>query len=114
MNVSRYLLALVFAGAALLTAGCNTHTRVARHVPPPPQMSQDHVAAIARANGFRDGRKEGRYDAQHARTPEPRRDHMYRSYPGWNPEMGAQGVYRDIYQEAFVRGYQEAYGRRTN
>ena len=34
---------------------------------------------------------------------------MFKSYPGWTPEMGARGIYRDFYQNAFLQGYDRGY-----
>lgn len=112
MNVFSKAMVLSVAGCAALMAGCGGHPRRTVVYGAPPQVSADRVARIAGENGFRDGRQAGRFDAEHNRRPDPRRASQYRAYPGWAADMGDRGVYRDFYQAAFVRGYQEAYGHR--
>lgn len=113
MKIPRSLLVFSFAATAFLTTGCDDRRHVARVPPPPPPpmagVHDDRVARIAGENGMRDGREAGRRDAEARRPYEPRRNPMFKSYPGWTPEMGARGIYRDFYQNAFLQGYDRGY-----
>lgn len=114
MKIMRSFLALSFAATVFLTTGCNDRRHVVRVPPPPPPPPMnlphdDRVARIAGENGMRDGRAAGRRDAETRRPYEPRKNPLFRDYPGWTPEMGARGIYRDFYQNAFLQGYDRGY-----
>ena len=64
----------------------------------------------AYAKGYQEGSEEGRNDARHRRSFEPRRHDEFRDADdGYNRRDGDWEEYRDSYRRGFLAGYQQAF-----
>lgn len=71
------------------------------------------VAERAAQNGYYAGYQRGLYDAQRRNRPNPQGHGAWQfALDGFDPEWGSASTYRAAYRDAFVRGYDDAFGRR--
>jgi hypothetical protein len=98
-----------FAAACLLITGCVSHpyyAPAATYASPPPLIERaDH-------QGFRAGSEDGARDAYNGFGHHPERDRKFHDTPGYDPAFGPYGPYRDAFQSAYLRGYDQAFYRR--
>ncbi len=65
-------------------------------------------------NGYYAGYQRGLYDAQRRNRANPQGHGAYQfALDGFDPEWGSASTYRSSYREYFVRGYEDAFGRRN-
>ena len=111
------LLARVLLGGCALTltvlvAGCANHNHyyyAQTPPPPPPAWASNALVQQANGNGFRDGRSDGERDVLARYRYSPHADQKFRVTPGYNERFGPFDLYRDTYQEAYVRGYDNGF-----
>ncbi len=115
MSVANRSLAVLIPFAVLALAGCESRPRyyaAAPPPPPPPYVSQrSPIVQMANSNGFRDGRADGERDLLSGAGFHPRRDQRFRLAPGYDERTGPFDLYRDQYQEAYLRGYGNGFRR---
>ena len=60
--------------------------------------------------GYQDGLAAGRYDQMKGKQFKPEDHDLYKSGThGWEPSLGTKEQFKQLYREAFVRGYQEGF-----
>jgi hypothetical protein len=75
---------------------------------PAPQGSQD----LAYDMGYRDGLFIGEHDARDGRPFRPDKNHLYNDAGhGYMKAYGERAAYRETYRQAFLKGYQDGYGK---
>jgi hypothetical protein len=80
--------------------------------PPPPQAQMPPLVQLADHNGFLTGRSDGARDANNGFAYAPRSSRAYHDTPGYDPQLGPFGAYRNAFRDAYLRGYDEGYHRR--
>jgi len=76
-------------------------------------LSQQEVAQRGAQSGYYAGLQRGQYDAYQRNSPNPQGHGAYQfGFDGYDREWGSASTYQQSYRSAFVRGYQEGYGRR--
>ncbi len=109
MRPNRIMLALA---STLLLAGLGC----AHNYPPPPPPSPPSVAPpliqLAERNGFETGRSDGARDSANGEPFHARATRAYHDTPGYDPQLGPFGPYRDAFRNAYLRGYDRGYYRR--
>ena len=105
---------LLLPVAALLIAGCSSNHYYAPAPPPPPYgyRGQPQQIDMAERQGFRAGVDDGTRDAYAGKKFRPEHDRKFHEPPGYDPQMGPYGVYRDAFRNGYVHGYANGYGRR--
>lgn len=108
--MSSRLLHICFVSAALLlTAGCAHRTYYGYAPPPPPYAGQPPLIQAAERNGFQTGRADGANDAFGGRRFRAERTRAFRDTPGYDPNFGPFGPYRDAFRRAYLQGYQQGF-----
>ena len=112
MKDVRLSLLLLTAGA-LLTAGCSSNRYYAATPPPPPYAFRGQAQQIdfAEHQGFRAGVDDGARDAYAGHKFKPEHDRKFHDTPGYDPQMGPYGPYRDACRNGYVHGYANGYRR---
>ncbi|MBB5338886.1 hypothetical protein [Tunturiibacter gelidoferens] len=113
MKLSYFALPVVTA-ACLLTAGCASHTAYYAPPPPPPPAGYTSVPPlIARADqvGFRSGNEDGARDSYNGFGYHPQHDRKFHTTPGYDSALGPFEPYRDAFQRAYLRGYDQGFHR---
>jgi hypothetical protein len=106
----KYKSVLVALASTLLFAGlgCAHH-----YGPPPPPIAQaPPLVQLADRNGFETGRSDGARDSANGVPFMARRTRAYHDTPGYDPQLGPFGAYRDAFRNAYLRGYDRGYYRR--
>lgn len=107
------ILALPAVVTALTLTGCSHTTYVAAPPPPPPAFQgPPPLVEVAERNGLADGRQIGAADAYAGRAYAPRHTRAFHDTPGYRPDLGPIGPYRNAYRNAFERGYNQGFYRR--
>jgi hypothetical protein len=69
----------------------------------------------AHLNGFRDGLARGRADRRDRERENAQRSREYkRATNGYDRRLGNKNTYKQVYREAFLQGYKQAYTRIPN
>ncbi len=106
-------IALPFIAAATLFAtGCASRPYYAPGPPSPPYGGVSPLIQRAQSEGFRAGTNDGARDAHSGFGYRPKRDRKFHDTPGYNPAMGPFGPYRDIFRNAYLRGYNSGFYHR--
>ena len=109
------LKAFVLTGAAFLLllagTGC-AHPYYPPPPPPPPGAQIPPLLQLADRNGFDSGRADGERDAAAGYPFGARRTRAYRETPGYDPQLGPLGPYRNAFRNAYLRGYDRGFYRR--
>lgn len=109
-KLTRYLPALLLAGAAISTTAC-ADTIYASGYPRGGVYTRD-LERRAYDNGFREGLEEGQNDARRNRDFSPQRHSEFRDADqGYHRDYGDREFYRRNYRQGFQTGYAEAYNR---
>jgi hypothetical protein len=95
----------------LMAAGC-AHNDYYVAPAPPPIAQVPPLVQLADRNGFVTGRSDGARDAGNGFAFDPRRTRGYHDTPGYDPQLGPFGAYRNAFRAAYLRGYGEGYHRR--
>lgn len=67
---------------------------------------------IARERGFQDGLRTGESDSQRGQSFNPQRSHYYKNATeGYDRYYGNREAYKQVYRDAFVRGYEDGFRR---
>jgi hypothetical protein len=107
--------AAVAVFALLATTACGTIYAQGRGYPNYPSgrggvYRGERAVDIAYQRGFDDGYQRGRDAARDGDRFDPRRERWYRSGDrGYNSRWGSRNQYRQIYRDAFTRGYEQGY-----
>ena len=104
-------LVLVAASSLFLFAGLGCAPRYVTPPPPPPGAQLPPLLQLADRNGFETGRSDGAHAVESGIAPSPRRTRAYHDTPGYDPQLGPFGAYRDAFRNAYLRGYQRGYNR---
>ena len=112
MKLSHLALPVV-AATCLFTAGCASHTAYYAPPPPPPPgySSVPPLIASADREGFRSGTEDGARDAYNGVGYHPRHDRKFHATPGYNSALGPYEPYRNAFQRAYMRGYDQGFHR---
>jgi hypothetical protein len=111
MNCKRLLL-LTTSSLVLFTLGCAHDNYYPPNGPPPPIAQVPPLVQVADRNGFQTGRSDGQRDAANGYPFEARRTRAYHETPGYDPNLGPLGAYRNAFRNAYLRGYDAGYNRR--
>jgi len=104
-------LVLVAASSLFLFAGLGCAPRYVTPPPPPPGAQLPPLLQLADRNGFETGRSDGAHAVESGIPPSPRRTRAYHDTPGYDPQLGPFGAYRDAFRNAYLRGYDKGYRR---
>jgi hypothetical protein len=67
---------------------------------------------VARDRGFQDGLSTGQSDAERGQSFNPQRSHYYKNATeGYDRYYGNKDAYKQVYRDAFVRGYEDGFRR---
>ncbi len=110
LRFSRYAFASLLASVCAL-AGCGNHNHNYAQTPPPPPPPWAGNALVQQAsgNGFRDGHSDGERDVLAGYRYNARADQKFRVTPGYSERLGPYDLYRDTYQDAYLRGYDNGF-----
>jgi hypothetical protein len=112
MKLSLFALPVV-AAACIFTAGCAPHPYYGPPPPPPPPgYAVPPLIARAQSEGFRIGSSNGARDAYNGYGRHPQHDPAFHRTPGYDPNLGPYGPYRDAFRSAYLRGYDQSFYRR--
>jgi hypothetical protein len=111
MRANRLLLAAALSLPMLAGTGCAHNNYYSSAPPPPPQAQVPPLIQLAERNGFATGRSDGSRDASSGFPFAPRRTRAYHDTPGYDPQLGPFGAYRDAFRDAYMRGYGQGYQR---
>jgi len=104
-------LVLVAASSLLLFAGLGCAPRYAPPPPPPPGAQLPPLLQLADHNGFDTGRADGARDVEQGVPYSPRRTRAFHDTPGYDPQLGPFGPYRNAFRNSYLRGYDRGYHR---
>ncbi len=100
--------AALLCSALLFTAlGC--HSTYAPPPPPPPYAQVPPLVQLADRNGFETGRADGARDVESGFAYAPRHTRAFHDCPGYDPQLGPFGPYRDAFRNAYLRGYDRGF-----
>jgi hypothetical protein len=112
---------LKFSFAAIATAGVAflfavnanaQYGRSDRRVIRAERVESRNIARIAEAQGYGDGLREGAKSIRRRKSYNPYGAGKYRKGTnGYQSRLGSKSTYKRFYQQAFVRGYNQAYDR---
>jgi hypothetical protein len=105
---ARLALLSMISATALLMAGCAPHYY---GPPPPPPPGVSSLIVRADHEGFRAGRDDGARDAYYRTGYHPQRDRAYHDTPGYEPELGPYGPYREAFRRSYLQGYDQGFHR---
>lgn len=76
------------------------------------RLESRNIVRIAEAQGYSDGLREGADAVRQRKRYNPYGEAKYRKgTSGYQSRLGSKSTYKRFYQQAFVRGYNEAYYR---
>ena len=110
---SKKLIATAGLALVLAATGCASHPHyyAAPFQPPPPPGYRERppLVELAQRNGHFAGRDDGSRDAYRGSAYRPEHDRNFKATPGYDSSLGPFEVYRQSYQEAYLRGYDEGF-----
>lgn len=105
---------IVLAGFALLLApeANAQYRRNDRRVIRAERIESSNTVRIAEAQGYNDGLREGANAIRNRKRYNPYGEGKYKKGTnGYQSRFGNKATYKRVYQQSFVRGYNEAYYR---
>jgi len=88
----------------------NAKTRAADAAAVPPAANLSPGDQQAKQFGYQDGLAAGRHDALKGDKFQPEHHDLYKNgLHGWTPSLGAKDQFKQLYREAFVKGYEEGF-----
>ena len=105
-------LVLAAASSIFLFAGLGCAHNYPPPPPPPPPVAQvPPLVQLAEHNGFETGRADGARDVESGIPYHARQTRAFHDCPGYDPQLGPFGAYRDAFRNAYLRGYDRGYHR---
>jgi hypothetical protein len=104
-------LVLAAASSIFLFAGLGCAHNYPPPPPPPPVAQVPPLVQLAEHNGFEAGRADGARDVESGIPYHAQRTRAFHDCPGYDPNLGPFGPYRDAFRNAYVRGYDHGYHR---
>jgi hypothetical protein len=72
---------------------------------------QNSPSEYAARVGFQDGQNDGSHDRATGHSFRPTHDSDYKHAPEYGHPDISRGQYKNVYRDAYVRGYEKGYGR---